>query len=66
MMQDIRDVKDTLDAIKINDIMDIVSVVNVWSNGNKIRRYTGQGEDSEWHKPKDGYRKMVAILVEID
>ena len=42
----------------------VVSVVNVWSNGNKIRRWAGQGEDSEWHSPGKGYRKMTAILVE--
>ena len=44
--------------------LNVVSVLNVWSNGKKIRRYVGQGKDSLWHNPRDGYRKMVAILVE--
>lgn len=65
-MKDAKDIKQALETIEISDIMDVANVVNVWSNGNKIRRYVGQGEDSSWHNPKDGYRKMVAILVEVD
>ena len=65
-MKDAKDVKQALETIEISDIMNVENVVNVWSNGNKIRRYTGQGENSSWHNPKDGYRKMVAILVEVD
>ncbi|WP_141431943.1 hypothetical protein [Bacillus sp. 03113] len=44
---------------------DVVNVVTAWSNGSKIRRYQGQGEGSEWHSPKDGYRKMYAVLIEV-
>lgn len=44
--------------------VDVVSVVSVWSNGSKIRRYSGQDEHSVWHNPKDGYRKMYAVLIE--
>jgi len=48
-----------------NNGYSVVNTVNVWSNGRKIRRYSGQDEQSVWHNPKDGYRKMVAILVEV-
>lgn len=65
-MKDANDVKQAIETIELCDIMDVSNVVNVWSNGSKIRRYTGQGKASTWHNPKDGYRKMVAILVEID
>jgi hypothetical protein len=63
---DLKKVKDTLEAHEVNDHLDIVNYVSVWSNGSKIRRFTGQGEGSSWHNPKDGYRKMVAVLVEVD
>ena len=36
----------------------------VWSNGNVVRQYRNQNEDSVWHNPKDGYRKMVMQLYE--
>lgn len=52
------------DLIEINSKLDVVSVVNVWSNGKIIRRWAGQGKDSKWHSPEDGYRKMRAVLVE--
>jgi len=59
-------VRDIVEDLNINEHLDIANYVSVWSNGSKIRRYSGQGEGSEWHNPKDGYRKMIAILVEID
>jgi hypothetical protein len=62
----LKKVKDTFEALEVGDHLEIVNYVSVWSNGNKIRRFTGQGEGSSWHNPKDGYRKMVAILVELD
>ncbi|MDF1511166.1 hypothetical protein PZE06_23835 [Robertmurraya sp. DFI.2.37] len=46
------------------DGYEVANVVSVWSNGSKIRRYSGQGEGSVWHNPKDGYRKMYAVLIE--
>lgn len=52
------------DAIEMDTNYRVVNVTNVWSNGKKIRRYQGQGENTKWHNPDDGYRKMVAILVE--
>lgn len=64
--QHLKKVKDTIETLEVSDHLDIVNYVSVWSNGSKIRRFTGQGEGSAWHNPKDGYRKMVAILVEID
>lgn len=66
MNPNIKRVKDTVETIELGDHLDIVAYLNVWSNGNKVRRYTGQGEGNSWHNPKDGYRKMVAILVEIE
>ncbi len=65
-VKDAKDVKKALETIEIGDIMNVVNVVNVWSNGNKIRRFIGQGDGSTWHNPRDGYKKMVAVLVEID
>ncbi|MCY7948032.1 hypothetical protein P8891_06185 [Bacillus atrophaeus] len=65
-MKNAKDVKDALKASEISNIMNVANVVNVWSNGSKIGRYAGQGEGSSWHNPNDGYRKMVAILVEVD
>lgn len=50
----------------LKDVRGVTAVVNVWSNGKKIRRWTGQGDQNIWHNPKDGYRRMVAILVEVD
>jgi len=56
--------KDELTEKLSADGYEIVRVINVWSNGNKIRRYAGQGESSVWHNPKDGFRKMIAVLIE--
>ncbi|RCX22924.1 hypothetical protein DFP94_101513 [Fontibacillus phaseoli] len=39
-----------------------VDVINVWTNGRKIRRLSGQNADSVWH-PAPEYRKMTAILI---
>lgn len=44
----------------------VVNVVSAWSNGTKIRRYSGQDTESVWHNPKDGYRKMYAVLIEVE
>jgi hypothetical protein len=38
----------------------------VWSNGKVIRLYNGQNKSSTWHNPRDGYRKMVAVLYELN
>lgn len=60
--------KDTRNSIEDAILMDtdykVVDMVNVWSNGKVIRRWAGQGEQSKWRNPEDGYRKMIAILVE--
>jgi uncharacterized protein with PIN domain len=40
-----------------------VKPIKVWSNGRTIRRYSGQGEQSIWRNPKDGYRQMYALLL---
>lgn len=45
---------------------DVVNVVTAWSNGNKIRRFQGQDENSAWHNPRNGYRKMYAVLIEVE
>ncbi|AYA77389.1 hypothetical protein DOE78_19105 [Bacillus sp. Y1] len=45
---------------------EVVNVINAWSNGKVVRRYTGQDENSVWHNPKDGYRKMFAVLIEVE
>lgn len=39
-----------------------IDVINVWTNGRKIRRLSGQNADSVWH-PAPEYRKMTAILI---
>lgn len=44
-----------------------VVVRTVWSNGNKIRRYSGQdkpGADVKKTAPERGFRKMTVILIE--
>ena len=56
--------KDELTGKLTEEGYEVVRVINVWSNGNKIRRYSGQDESSVWHNPKDGYRKMMAVLIE--
>ena len=61
---DVSKVKDILADLNVDEHLDIVNCVSVWSTGNIIRRYTGQGEGNN-RSPKDGYKKMVAILVEL-
>lgn len=43
-----------------------VKIINVWSNGSKVRRLSGQDESSTWHPPSKGYRKMRAILIDVE
>lgn len=43
-----------------------VTIIDVWSNGRKVRRYCGQDESSTWHPPSKGYRKMRAILIDVE
>jgi hypothetical protein len=59
-----RNCEEPLESLKY--VRGVANVVNVWSNGKKIRRWAGQGKNSTWHNPRDGYRKMIAILVEVD
>lgn len=59
-----KDVEQILDEYEISDSLEIIAVVDAWSNGKTIRRYQGQGEHSN-KSPDDGFRKMVAILVEV-
>lgn len=66
MSSNVGRVRDTVETIELNGQLDIVSYLNVWSNGKVVRRYTGQGESSKWRNPSDGYRKIVAILVEVE
>ncbi|WP_151035741.1 hypothetical protein [Bacillus wiedmannii] len=54
-------VQDKIGEEGIDQMLNIVNVVSVWSNGTTIRRYAGQDKNSS----KTGYRKMVAILVEV-
>lgn len=54
-------VQDKIGEEGIDQMLNIVNVVSVWSNGTTIRRYAGQDKTSS----KTGYRKMVAILVEV-
>lgn len=58
--------KDELSEKLTEDGYEFVKVVNVWTNGSKIRRYSGQDDSSVWHHPSDGYRKMYAVLIEKD
>ncbi|QPK89852.1 hypothetical protein IEN91_05285 [Bacillus velezensis] len=61
-------------AKKLNNIinqdtgskLDVINTFTVWSNGTKIRRYQGQDKNSTQHHPDKGFKKMIAILVEID
>ncbi|WP_199089067.1 hypothetical protein [Bacillus mycoides] len=54
-------IQDKIGEEGIDQMLNIVNVVSVWSNGTTIRRYAGQDKNSA----KTGYRKMVAILVEV-
>lgn len=54
-------IQDKIGEEGIDQMLNIVNVVSVWSNGTTIRRYAGQDKNSV----KAGYRKMVAILVEV-
>lgn len=63
---DIKVVKEIIEEQELENVFQINGVVNVWSDGNKIRKWAGQSDASQWHNPKDGYRRMVAILVEVD
>ncbi|AMW62165.1 hypothetical protein PHRODO_124 [Bacillus phage Phrodo] len=61
------DVKAVIEELEVSDHMDIVGFVNIWSNGVKIRRYQGQDKLNYGETSKDkGYKKMVAILVEVE
>lgn len=53
-----------MDDIELSNYFEINGVISVWSNGNVIRRYQGQGAHSS-KSPDEGFRKMVAILVEV-
>lgn len=57
-------VMEIVDEMELGDFLIINGVHNVWSNGTMIRRYQGQGEHSN-KNPSIGFRKMVAILVEV-
>ncbi|HDR8453928.1 TPA: hypothetical protein QC364_000718 [Bacillus cereus] len=54
-------VKDKIGEEGIDQMLNIANVVSVWSNGTTIRRYAGQDKSND----RQGYRKMVAILVEM-
>lgn len=59
-------VKDAANNLILDENMRVVRCVNIWSDGNKIRRFSGQNAKSTWHKPEDGYKKMIAVLIEVD
>ncbi|QVW29035.1 phosphate starvation protein [Bacillus phage SWEP1] len=59
------DVKAVIEELEVSDHMDIVKYIDVWSNGVSIRRYQGQGKGNN-RSPENGYKKMVAILVEVE
>ncbi|QEG04298.1 hypothetical protein [Bacillus phage BC-T25] len=61
---DVQKVKDILANLNVDEHLDIVNCVSVWSTGTLIRRYTGQGSGNN-RSPEKGYKKMVAILVEL-
>lgn len=65
MNPNVKRVKDTVETGELGEHLDIVSYIHVWSNGKVIRRFQGQDKENRWRNPKDGYRKMVAILVEV-
>lgn len=61
---DVRKVKDILADLNVDEHLKIVNCFSAWSDGSIARRYTGQGAGSN-RSPKKGYKKMVAILVEL-
>jgi hypothetical protein len=58
--------REELKAKLVTEGYDVVNVINAWSNGNTIRRYSGQDENSVWRNPSKGYRKMYAVLIEVE
>ncbi|AEW47445.1 hypothetical protein BCB4_0217 [Bacillus phage B4] len=65
MVHNRKDVKDVIEALEVSDHLDIVKYIDVWSNGVTIRRWQGQGKGNN-RSPENGYKKMVAILVEVE
>lgn len=65
MIHNKNDVKAVIEELEVSDHMDIVKYIDVWSNGVSIRRYQGQGKGNN-RSPENGYKKMVAILVEVE
>lgn len=59
-----RPVNDVIGVLNELPLDATVDVLNVWSDGKKIRRWSGQDERSVWHPPSKGYRKMTCILIE--
>ncbi|QOV08337.1 hypothetical protein Kirov_138 [Bacillus phage Kirov] len=62
---DVKFVQGVIGEEGIDQMLNIVNVVSVWSDGKTMRRYVGQNEKSTTHKASEGYRKMVAIIVEV-
>ena len=63
-MNEREEVENIVDDIELRDHFVIHGIHSVWSNGTMIRRYQGQNEQST-KSPAKGFRKMVAILVEV-
>lgn len=66
MNPNVKRVKDTVETGELGEHLGIVSYIHVWSNRKGIRRFQGQDKENRRRNPKDGYRKMVAILVEVE
>lgn len=63
MKEDLKTVKSIVDS-SLAGCLKVNNVLSVWSNGTKIRRYCGQDKNST--HGDDKYKRMVAILVEVD
>jgi uncharacterized protein YukE len=48
---------------------EVAGVQAVWSNGKASRKYVGQDDMNGWnqrYQKEKGYRKMVAVYIEVD
>lgn len=64
MSKDEKDeLRETIEAVTSKKV---AGVVDVWSNGKSSRRYIGQDITNTGKSPKDGFKRMVAVYIEVD